>query len=301
MASPLDHLEKTLADNYRKEIDQEENVWRSLPFFAATLALQLAAVLGLADKLPPLQGEHTWWVLVPISVTALATLLTLVFMAAAIAPARFRYIAPEPDLREYALQLEDAEQAHPEIGAPMTGGSDEPPAAGKGNQAGDTGTSPASADAQHTMSLSVGVSGADALSVFRSELARQYALATHNNRLINQRRARHRSVAGLCVLLSVLATLVLVGVTVHYHMTDRGGPERPNAGVQQNGSGLGHGQRQPGTADGPISRQPRAEEGHDRPAPAIDGVTPGHARGSEGVVDEHGASRDGGRVREGGP
>jgi hypothetical protein len=28
----LDHLEKTFADAYRKEIDQEENVWRSLPF-----------------------------------------------------------------------------------------------------------------------------------------------------------------------------------------------------------------------------------------------------------------------------
>ncbi|HEY8288257.1 MAG TPA: hypothetical protein VIG49_03240, partial [Acetobacteraceae bacterium] len=43
VASTLDHIEKTLADAYRKEIDQEENVWRSLPFFAATLALQLAA------------------------------------------------------------------------------------------------------------------------------------------------------------------------------------------------------------------------------------------------------------------
>lgn len=40
----LDHIGKTLADQYRKEIDQEENVWRSLPFFAATLALQVAAL-----------------------------------------------------------------------------------------------------------------------------------------------------------------------------------------------------------------------------------------------------------------
>jgi hypothetical protein len=35
----LDHLEKIFGDAYRKEVDQEENVWRSLPFFAATLAL----------------------------------------------------------------------------------------------------------------------------------------------------------------------------------------------------------------------------------------------------------------------
>jgi hypothetical protein len=44
----LGHIEKFLADTYRKEIDQEENVWRSLPFFAATLALELAALFNLS-------------------------------------------------------------------------------------------------------------------------------------------------------------------------------------------------------------------------------------------------------------
>ena len=44
MASSLDHIERTLADACREEIDQEENVWRSLPFFAATLALELGAI-----------------------------------------------------------------------------------------------------------------------------------------------------------------------------------------------------------------------------------------------------------------
>lgn len=44
-ADPLiDYLEKTFSDAYRKEVEQEENVWRTLPFFAATLALQLAAL-----------------------------------------------------------------------------------------------------------------------------------------------------------------------------------------------------------------------------------------------------------------
>jgi hypothetical protein len=50
----LTHIEKTLADAYRKEIDQEENVWRSLPFFAATLALQLAAIFQVITRLPPM-------------------------------------------------------------------------------------------------------------------------------------------------------------------------------------------------------------------------------------------------------
>ena len=50
----LTHIEKTLAEAYRKEIDQEENVWRSLPFFAATLALQLAAIFQVIARLPPM-------------------------------------------------------------------------------------------------------------------------------------------------------------------------------------------------------------------------------------------------------
>ena len=37
----LAHIEQTLAESYRKEIDQEENLWRSLPFFAAILSTLL--------------------------------------------------------------------------------------------------------------------------------------------------------------------------------------------------------------------------------------------------------------------
>ncbi|HUN40190.1 MAG TPA: hypothetical protein VMU81_07870 [Acetobacteraceae bacterium] len=44
MASTLDHIEKTPADSYRREIEQEQNLWRSLPFFAATLVSELAAM-----------------------------------------------------------------------------------------------------------------------------------------------------------------------------------------------------------------------------------------------------------------
>ena len=58
-----------------------------------------------------------WWIAVPVGLAAAATLATLLFMAAAISPARFRYIAPEPALRDYALRLVEAELAHPEVGA----------------------------------------------------------------------------------------------------------------------------------------------------------------------------------------
>jgi hypothetical protein len=56
----LAHIEKTLADSYRREIDQEENIWRSLPFFAATLALQMAALFQMIDKFPGLVSPVGW-------------------------------------------------------------------------------------------------------------------------------------------------------------------------------------------------------------------------------------------------
>ena len=39
-----DYLEKLLGNLYRKEIDNEENIWRSLSFFSATLAVEVAVV-----------------------------------------------------------------------------------------------------------------------------------------------------------------------------------------------------------------------------------------------------------------
>jgi hypothetical protein len=164
----LDHIEKTLADAYRKEIDQEENVWRSLPFFAATLALQLAALFQIIERLPT-HASDAWWVAVACAAIAgFATVVAVGFLALSILPAKFRYIAPEPELLEYAEGLgQDERTAAPD--APV-----------------------------------------DALATLKTTLARQYAVATHNNRRINQRRGLWRSIAGLAMLASVLATLALV-------------------------------------------------------------------------------------------
>jgi len=82
MASTLDHVEKTLADAYRKEIEQEENVWRSLPFFAGTLALQLAAMFQAIDRLPQM-GSAAWWdSLGWIGIASISTLTALIPLAA---------------------------------------------------------------------------------------------------------------------------------------------------------------------------------------------------------------------------
>jgi hypothetical protein len=53
----LRYIERVLGDAYRKQIDREENVWRSLPFFAATQVPELAALFQFDTRLPPL-GTH---------------------------------------------------------------------------------------------------------------------------------------------------------------------------------------------------------------------------------------------------
>ena len=174
----LDHIEKSFADSYRKEIDQEENIWRSLPFFVAALALQFGAVFQLIERLPSRDG-HAWWISMAFAcIAGLSTLTALLFLAVSFLPAKFRYIATEPDLLAYAEGLDDDER-----NARAAGQADP----------------------------------ADALETLKIALARQYAAATHNNRLINQRRARWRSVAGLATLSSVIAMFGLVAtVAVTY-------------------------------------------------------------------------------------
>lgn len=113
----LDHLEKTFADAYRKEIDQEENVWRSLPFFAATLALQLAALGQMRDWLVGLEGSLLIAGSVLIGLAGSATLAAIVFLALSVWPANFRYVAREPAFRKYAERVRAQAEGTDEVAA----------------------------------------------------------------------------------------------------------------------------------------------------------------------------------------
>ncbi|MSP01114.1 MAG: hypothetical protein EXR07_08720 [Acetobacteraceae bacterium] len=94
MASSRDHIEKTLADAYRKEIEQEENIWCSLPFFAAAQALELGAIYQIAGHLPPV-GTVAWWISTPAVATAgVATLTGVLSIVALVAGATAYYIPP---------------------------------------------------------------------------------------------------------------------------------------------------------------------------------------------------------------
>lgn len=228
----LAHIEKMLADSYRKEIDQEENIWRALPFFAATLALQLAALFQVLERLPA--GKSTTAIVSYgfVATSVLCSFGALAFLAWSIFPARFRYVAKDCAVLEYALGLIEQER-HPD------------------NQAQD---------------VPIG-----ALHTLKTNLATQYALATDNNRQINKRREGRRSVAGLLTLSSVVSTLARVAVTFTtysprhdekgtVHEPPPNTPEQP-APARRNGPAA----TQPGT---PPSQPARPTPGASGPADA---------------------------------
>lgn len=143
------YIEKTLADSYRKEIDQEENIWRSLPFFAATLALQLAALFQVIDKLPDPTTVLGWVSVGLLTSAGGMTFALLSFPAASIYPGKFDYIAMEPALLSFAEGLIRVEQVH------------------EGQDQGDP---------------------FSALVTLKTGIARQYARAIDHNRQINEQR-----------------------------------------------------------------------------------------------------------------
>jgi len=179
MADPLlDYLEQAFGAAYRQEIDQEENVWRSLPFFAATLALQITGLAQIESWMAAIQGWMLWATMGLLSAAGAATLAALVFLAFSVWPADFRRVAPETEFLAYAEDV----RAETERSAP------------------------AAADPDDVASI--------ALQAVKATLAKQYALAVDSNRLVNVRRAKWRSRAGLATLASVFAVLVLVGLVV---------------------------------------------------------------------------------------
>jgi hypothetical protein len=177
----LGHVEKTLADSYRKEIDQEENVWRSLPFFAATIALELTALFQLLARLPT-TGARALISHALLILTGVLLAFALALLAACIAPVKFRYLSREPLLLRFTDELIEAEQA--------------------------------SKAQSQTVPL-------DALALLKRELAHQYSVATDHNRRINKRRELLRAFAGLCVVGSVLTILLLVTVAFAYYVPER--------------------------------------------------------------------------------
>lgn len=106
-------LEKALADGYRRELEHEENLWRSLPFFAAALALQFAALVPLLDRLAALPAPLGDLARVLAGAAGLLTLWALLELFGSLAVGRdsYRYVASEGAMLGLARALEASRAA----------------------------------------------------------------------------------------------------------------------------------------------------------------------------------------------
>ncbi len=111
MPDALDHIEKTLAEAYRKEIDQEENVWRTLPFFIAALTLEIAELTQIKEQLGSLPKGPFIVVLVLGAVAFLGAIFAVIYLLRSIWPADFKYAGAEPGLLKYAEELAELEES----------------------------------------------------------------------------------------------------------------------------------------------------------------------------------------------
>jgi len=171
----LDYLEALFGAAYRREMEQEENFWRSLPFFAATLALQLAGLAQIRDWVGAASAWMFWLSLSLLTAAALATLGALIFLTESIWPAGYYVATDEAALRDYVAGVR--------TDAILTGSTREEAAA-------------------------TGAAAAKSLMVV------QYAVGCVHNRKINRHRLECRTRAGLCTLASVFMVLVLVAMVL---------------------------------------------------------------------------------------
>ena len=107
--SHWEDLERLFTAIYLKEIDQEENVWRSLPFFSATLAVEVVVLNQTLPVAAEIRGA-LWWVLAVAGISlSMMIVSVLMFLFRSIRRQSFSYIASGRDLVAYVRQLEIAD------------------------------------------------------------------------------------------------------------------------------------------------------------------------------------------------
>ena len=88
-----EYLEKILAEQYKREVDQEENVFRSLPFAATALAVIFTFIIFVRNSIPCLKiGVYPTVVWTFLACFCTDTALALYFLFLAIARKRLDYL-----------------------------------------------------------------------------------------------------------------------------------------------------------------------------------------------------------------
>lgn len=103
-----EYLEKMLAENYQREIEQEENVVRSLPFVAAALAV-LVTIASFVKSYIPAYSTNAYTISIYVLVFSFsgAVLLVIWFLLVAVYPRHFLYLASSQELYNYVENLRD--------------------------------------------------------------------------------------------------------------------------------------------------------------------------------------------------
>jgi hypothetical protein len=103
-----EQLERLLSGLYLKELEQEENIWRSLPFFSAALALEVVALNQIIPVAASLAGVWRWLIGAACAGQAVLLLGVLLFLYRSIRRQSFSYISSGADLVAYLRALEAA-------------------------------------------------------------------------------------------------------------------------------------------------------------------------------------------------
>jgi hypothetical protein len=179
-----EYLEKIFADAYKREGDQEENVARTLPFFATALTL-LATTLGLVRQAIPEFSFSTFAVVSYVALLGITATVGAVlwFLLLAVHRREFEYVASEAGLKEYAAELHKFYE--------HTGATD------------DEITRAVVAD-------------------LRQLMIEQYAKATGRNRAHNAARALARTRAITALISSLAFAFVLIGAILVHDIGSRG-------------------------------------------------------------------------------
>ena len=101
-----EYLEKSIAESFKRELDQEENVVRSLPFFATSIGI-LVTFISFARATLPAIAQAFFPVAIYSLLTALIACLAalLFFLYCAVRKRTFDYPMHEAELISYATKL----------------------------------------------------------------------------------------------------------------------------------------------------------------------------------------------------
>lgn len=101
-----DYTEKFYIDGYKQQLADEENVPRSLPFFAAAFAVLVAIIAASKDLVPtPALSAYSIAVWLLLLLLALCLLASMFFLLLALWPRDFKYVMSEPALHDYVEEL----------------------------------------------------------------------------------------------------------------------------------------------------------------------------------------------------